>query len=129
MFSPCSLTEPTSIAPFMIRRSSPSPFSSHAIRSPRCCRASALPLQKFTLQVKLPNHRATDELGNAMSADQLLDGASRLIVVATRCAWSFGAADGLNDILTSRPDPHGEWRQPVSVLNRDALLMAALRVS
>jgi hypothetical protein len=63
-------------------------------------------------------------------ADFILTNASRLIVVATRCAWSFGAADGLNDILTSRPDdPHGEWRQPVSVLHRDALLMAALRVS
>lgn len=62
-------------------------------------------------------------------ADFILQNASRLIVVATRCAWSFGAADGLNDILTSRPDPHGEWRQPVAVLHRDALLMAALRVS
>ncbi|RXH40995.1 hypothetical protein [Bradyrhizobium zhanjiangense] len=59
----------------------------------------------------------------------ILQNASRLIVVATRCAWSFGAADGLNDILASRPDHHGEWRQPVSVLHRDVLLMAALRVS
>jgi hypothetical protein len=35
----------------------------------------------------------------------------------------------LNDVLTSPADPHGEWRQPVSVLHRDALLMAALRVA
>ncbi|MBR0750265.1 hypothetical protein JQ582_40830 [Bradyrhizobium japonicum] len=59
----------------------------------------------------------------------ILTNASRLIIVATRCVWSFGAAEGLNDILTSRPDQHGEWRQPVSVLHRDVLLMAALRVS
>jgi hypothetical protein len=62
-------------------------------------------------------------------ADFILRNASRLIMVATRCAWSFGAAEGLNDLLTSPTDPHGEWRQPVSVLHRDALLMAALRVS
>jgi hypothetical protein len=40
-------------------------------------------------------------------------------------AWSFGAGDGLEDVLTSRTDPHGEWRHPVSVLQRDVLLMAA----
>ncbi|MGJ5135701.1 hypothetical protein [Bradyrhizobium oligotrophicum] len=62
-------------------------------------------------------------------ANFILENASRLIVVATRCAWSFGAADGLNGVLLSRPDQHGEWRQPVSVLHRDALLMAALRAS
>jgi hypothetical protein len=62
-------------------------------------------------------------------ADFVLGSAPRLIVVATRCAWSFGAAEGLNDVLASRPDQHGEWRQPVSVLHRDTLLMAALRVS
>ena len=62
-------------------------------------------------------------------ADFILTNASRLVVVATRCAWSFGAAEGLNDVLASRSDPHGEWRQPISVLHRDALLMAALRVS
>jgi hypothetical protein len=62
-------------------------------------------------------------------ADFILSNASRLIVVTTRCAWSFGGADGLNDLLTSRDDPNGPWRQPVSVLHRDALLMAALRVS
>lgn len=62
-------------------------------------------------------------------ADFVLANAPRLIVVATRCVWSFGAAEGLNDVLTAPPDPHGEWRQPVSVLHRDALLMAALRVS
>jgi len=61
--------------------------------------------------------------------DFVLANAPRLIVVATRCAWSFGAAEGLNDVLASRPDQQGEWRQPVSVLHRDALLMAALRVS
>jgi hypothetical protein len=61
--------------------------------------------------------------------DFVFANASRLIVVATRCAWSFGAAEGLNDVLISRPDQQGEWRQPVSVLQRDALLMAALRVS
>jgi len=62
-------------------------------------------------------------------ADFILRNASRLIMVATRCAWSFGAAEGLNDLLTSPTDPDGEWRQPVSVLHRDALLMAALRVA
>ena len=61
--------------------------------------------------------------------DFVLANTPRLIVVATRCAWSFGAAEGLNDVLASRPDQQGEWRQPVSVLHRDALLMAALRVS
>jgi hypothetical protein len=61
--------------------------------------------------------------------DFILANASRLVVVATRCAWSFGAADGLNDILASRSDVNDEWRQPISVLHRDALLMAALRVS
>jgi len=61
--------------------------------------------------------------------DFILQNASRLITVATRCAWSFGAADGLNDVLTSPTAPTGEWRQPVSVLHRDSLLMAALRVA
>jgi hypothetical protein len=58
----------------------------------------------------------------------ILQNAGRLITVATRCAWSFGAMDGLNDILQSPTDPQGDWRQPLSVLHRDALLMAALRV-
>jgi len=62
-------------------------------------------------------------------ADFVLGNARRLIVVATRCAWSFGAAEGLNDVLAWRFDQHGEWRQPVAVLHRDALLMAALNVS
>jgi hypothetical protein len=74
-----------------------------------------------------------DHMGPSQEADPragfILRNASRLIVVATRCAWSFGAADGLNDVLTSRTDPHGEWRHPVSVLHRDALLMAVVRVS
>lgn len=73
-----------------------------------------------------------DHMGPSQEADPradfILRNASRLIVVATRCAWSFGAADGLNDMLTSRTDPHGEWHHPVSVLHRDALLMAASRV-
>jgi hypothetical protein len=58
----------------------------------------------------------------------ILQNASRLITVATRCTWSFGAADGLNDLLQSPTDPRGVWRQPLGVLHRDALLMAALRV-
>jgi hypothetical protein len=58
----------------------------------------------------------------------ILQNASRLITVATRCAWSFGAADGLNDLLQSPTDLQGDWRQPLSVLHRDAMLMAALRV-
>ncbi|MEH2497890.1 hypothetical protein V1294_004369 [Bradyrhizobium sp. AZCC 1678] len=61
--------------------------------------------------------------------DFILQNAGRLITVATRCAWSFGAADGLNDVLTAPTAPTGEWRQPVSVLHRDSLLMAALRVA
>ncbi|MEH2501403.1 hypothetical protein V1290_000214 [Bradyrhizobium sp. AZCC 1578] len=61
--------------------------------------------------------------------DYILQNAVRLITVATRCAWSFGAADGLSDALQAPTDQHGDWRQPVSVLHRDALLMAALRVA
>ncbi|MGM4870654.1 hypothetical protein AB7645_05435 [Bradyrhizobium sp. 956_D2_N1_5] len=59
----------------------------------------------------------------------LVQNASRLVTVATRCLWSFGSADGLNDILASPTDPHGDWRQPVAVLHRDAVLMAALRIA
>lgn len=43
--------------------------------------------------------------------------------------FSFGSGDGLNDLLLAPEDPDGDWRQPVSVLHRDALMMAALRVS
>ena len=43
--------------------------------------------------------------------------------------FSFGSGDGLNDLLLTRDDPEGDWRQAVSVLHRDALMMAALRVS
>jgi len=43
--------------------------------------------------------------------------------------FSFGSGDGLNDLLLLPDDPHGEWRQPIAVLHRDALMMAALRVS
>jgi hypothetical protein len=63
------------------------------------------------------------------STEFILAHADRLITVATRCAWSFGSGDGLNDLLLKPDDPHGEWRQPVSVLHRDALMMVALRVS
>jgi hypothetical protein len=63
------------------------------------------------------------------SADFILAHADRLITVATRCVFSFGSADGLNDLLLTPDDPNGDWRQPVSVLHRDAMMMAALRVS
>jgi hypothetical protein len=62
-------------------------------------------------------------------ADFILAHADRIITVATRCVFSFGSADGLNDLLLTPDDPHGDWRQPMSVLHRDALMMAALRVS
>jgi len=61
--------------------------------------------------------------------DFLVESASRLVTVATRCLWSFGSADGLNDLLLSRDDPHGDWREPVTILHRDAVLMAALRIA
>jgi hypothetical protein len=59
----------------------------------------------------------------------ILANADRLITVASRCVFSFGAGDGLNDLLLLPDDPHGEWRQPIAVLHRDALMMTALRVS
>jgi hypothetical protein len=59
----------------------------------------------------------------------ILANADRLITVASRCLFSFGSGDGLNDLLLLPDDPHGEWRQPIAVLHRDALMMAALRVS
>jgi hypothetical protein len=59
----------------------------------------------------------------------ILTNADRLITVASRCVFSFGSGDGLNDLLLTADDPHGDWRQPVAVLHRDALMMAALRVS
>jgi hypothetical protein len=62
-------------------------------------------------------------------AEYILAHAHRLVTVATRCASSFGAADGLNDLLRTLDDPHGDWRDPVSVLHRDALMMVVLRVS
>jgi hypothetical protein len=62
-------------------------------------------------------------------AEYILAHADRLITVAARCAFSFGSADGLNDLLLMQDDPHGDWRQPVAVLHRDGLMMAALRVS
>jgi hypothetical protein len=44
--------------------------------------------------------------------------------------FSFGSCDGLNDLLLSTPDdPKSDWRKPLWVLQRDALLMAVLRVS
>lgn len=63
------------------------------------------------------------------SAKYILNNADRLITVASRCVFSFGSGDGLNDLLSTPDDPHGDWRQAVSVLHRDALMMAALRVS
>jgi hypothetical protein len=62
-------------------------------------------------------------------AEYILAHAHRLITVAARCAFSFGSADGLNDLLLVQDDPHGDWRQPVAVLHRDGLMMAVLRVS
>lgn len=62
-------------------------------------------------------------------AEFILNNADRLITVATRCMFSFGSGDGLNDLLLAPEDPDGDWRQPVSVLHRDALMMAALRIS
>jgi hypothetical protein len=59
----------------------------------------------------------------------ILANADRLITVASRCVFSFGSGDGLNDLLLLPDDPHGGWRQPIAVLHRDALMMAALRVS
>ena len=59
----------------------------------------------------------------------ILANAERIITVASRCVWSFGTGDGLNDLLLLPDDPHGDWRQPIAVLHRDALMMAALRVS
>lgn len=59
----------------------------------------------------------------------ILANADRLITVASRCVFSFGSGDGLNDLLLLPDDPHGEWRQSIAVLHRDALMMAALRVS
>jgi hypothetical protein len=64
-----------------------------------------------------------------LGAEFILNNVDRLITVATRCVFSFGAGDGLNDLLLTPDDPDGEWRQPLSVLHRDALMMAALRVS
>ncbi|WP_210253921.1 hypothetical protein [Bradyrhizobium sp. S69] len=62
-------------------------------------------------------------------AEYILAHAHRLVTVATRCAFSFGSADGLNDLLLMQDDPQGEWRQPVAVLHRDAVMMAVLQVS
>jgi len=61
-------------------------------------------------------------------AQFILDHAERLLTVATRCAWSFGAADGLNDLLSAPPKPEDVWRHQVSVLQRDAMLMSVIRV-
>jgi hypothetical protein len=61
--------------------------------------------------------------------EYILVHADRLITVAIRCVFSFGSADGLNDLLLIPDDPHGDWRQPIAVLHRDALMMAVVRVS
>jgi hypothetical protein len=58
----------------------------------------------------------------------ILMNAERLVTVATRCAFLFGAADGLNDLLLASHDPDGDWRQPIAVLHRNAFMMAAMRV-
>jgi hypothetical protein len=57
----------------------------------------------------------------------ILNNAERLVTVATRCVFSFGSADGLNDLLLNQDDQAGGWRQPVAVLHRDALMMAVVR--
>jgi hypothetical protein len=62
-------------------------------------------------------------------AEFILNNAKRLITVATRCVWSFGSADGLNDLLLIPDDPEGDWRQPFAVLHRDAVMMTVVRVS
>ena len=62
-------------------------------------------------------------------AEFILNNADRLITVATRCVFSFGSGDGLNDLLLTPDNPDGDWRKPLSVLHRGALMMAALRVS
>lgn len=59
----------------------------------------------------------------------ILANADRLITVASRCVFSFGTGDGLNDLLLLSDDPHGDWRKPLAVLHRDTLMMTALRVS
>jgi hypothetical protein len=62
-------------------------------------------------------------------AEFILNNAERLITVAIRCVFSFGSADGLNDLLLIPDDPQGDWRQPIAVLHRDAVMMAVVRVS
>ncbi|MCK1519377.1 hypothetical protein [Bradyrhizobium sp. 17] len=61
-------------------------------------------------------------------ADFVLEHAERLLTVATRCAWSFGAADGLDQVLERHVVPRGAWRHPIAILQRDAMLMAVTRV-
>jgi len=62
-------------------------------------------------------------------AEYIMAHAHRLITLTTRCAFSFGSGDGLNDLLQTQDDPHGDWRDPVSVLHRDAIMMVVMRVS
>ena len=62
-------------------------------------------------------------------AEFILNNAERLITVAIRCVFSFGSADGLNDLLLIPDDPQGDWRQAIAVLHRDAVMMAVVRVS
>ncbi|MCK1348635.1 hypothetical protein IVB16_38885 (plasmid) [Bradyrhizobium sp. 183] len=61
-------------------------------------------------------------------ADFVLEHAEPLLTVATRCAWSFGAADGLDQVLERHVVPRGAWRHPIAILQRDAMLMAVTRV-
>ncbi|MCK1562446.1 hypothetical protein IVB08_00275 [Bradyrhizobium sp. 173] len=66
--------------------------------------------------------------GQQPEADFILQHAERILTVAARCLWSFGTADGLNDLLQRPADPDVAWRQPISILQRDGMLMAATRV-
>ncbi|SRR5579871_5832700 len=62
--------------------------------------------------------------------DFILANADRLITVAARCTISSGLSDGLNALLLDHPkNNHDDWHQAVAGLQRDALLMAALRTA
>ena len=61
--------------------------------------------------------------------DYILTNGERLVTVTTRCAFSLGTSDGLNDLLLVPDEPDAEWRQPIAVMHRDAVMMAALRLT
>jgi hypothetical protein len=68
-------------------------------------------------------------LGNP-DAKFILTNADRLVTVTIRCVVSFGASDGLNDLLlAAKEDQHQDWREAVWCFERDGLLMAALRAA